>query len=208
MKHYLLLIPLLALCSCAGTKTSFDASKAEDSSASNSNSQSTESIHEIPPSAPILVAYFSATGNTKPLAEYAADRYNCDLFEIVPMQEYTTADINYSNSNCRALKEQADSDSRPEIKYEVEAMYNYSAIILGYPIWAMKAPRIIFSFLEAYDFEGKQILPFCTSGSTDISATIDELKAAAPKATWLDGKRFAVGTDKATFTEWLPTFSF
>lgn len=187
----LLLLPLLVLCSCGGNNE-------------NSNSSS----HEIPPRGPILVAYFSVTGNTKPLAEYAAEYYNCDIFEIAPATPYTSADIDYSNSNCRALTEQADSAFRPEIKDRVEDMSKYSAIVLGYPIWAMKAPRIIFSFLESYNFDGKQILPFCTSGSSDISVTISELTSSVPNATWLDGKRFAANTDKATFTEWLPTFTF
>ena len=204
MKKLLLLLPLLFLCSCNVTSSS-------GSNVTSSNSRtitSDSSEHEVPPRAPILVAYFSATGNTKTLAEYAADYYNCDLFRITPVQEYTAADLDYSNQNCRALKEQADSALRPEMQYEVEAMHNYSAIILGYPIWAMKAPRIIFTFLEAYNFENKQILPFCTSGSSDISVTIDELKSAALKAKWLDGKRFVADTDKDTFTKWLPTFTF
>ncbi len=202
MKRLLFLIPLLVLCGCQGSNNA-----SNDGGAGSKNSNDNTSQHEVPPRAPILVAYFSVTGNTKPLAEYAAERYNCDLFEIAPTQEYTADDINYSNQNCRAMKEQNSGTSRPEIKYEVEDMSRYSAIVLGYPIWAMKAPRIIFTFLEAYNFENKQILPFCTSGSSDISVTIDELKTAAPKARWLDGKRFAAGTDKATFTEWLPTFS-
>ena len=209
MKKLLVLLPLLALCSCAGNSSVISETTSNPTSQnSRNNNVNWSSEVEVPPKAPILVAYFSVTGNTKPLAEYASDYYHCDIFEIVPTQEYTSEDINYSNQNCRALKEQADTASRPEIKYQVDAMYNYSAIILGYPIWAMKAPRIIFTFLESYNFENKQILPFCTSGSTDISATIDELKAAAPKARWLDGKRFAAGTDKDTFTKWLPHFSF
>ena len=204
MKHLLFLLPLITLCNCSGT----NAISNSVNSSINTSKNSTTSEREVPPRAPILVAYFSVTGNTKPLAEFAADRYNCDLFEIVPTQEYTQEDIDYTNSNCRALKEQNDSSARPEIKYQVEEMYKYSAIILGYPIWAGEAPKIIYTFLESYNFNGKQILPFCTSGSSQIGSSATNLAKSAPKATWLDGKRFAAGTDKKTFTEWLPTFTF
>ena len=204
MKHLLFLLPLITLCSCSGTS----AVSSSVSSSTSTSKNSSASEREVPPRAPILVAYFSVTGNTKPLAEFAADRYNCDLFEIVPTQEYTQEDIDYTNSNCRALKEQNDSSARPEIKYQVEEMYKYSAIILGYPIWAGEAPKIMYTFLESYNFNGKQILPFCTSGSSQIGSSATNLAKSAPKATWLDGKRFAAGTDKKTFAEWLPTFTF
>ena len=193
MKKILLLLPLLILCSCGGTN------------ANTNTSDSSE--HEVPPRAPILVAYFSVTGNTKPLAEYAAKHYNCDLFEIVPTTPYTSSDIDYSNNNCRALKEQASDTARPEIKNQIEDMSKYSAIVLGYPIWAGQAPKIMYTFIESYNFEGKQILPFCTSGSSQIGNSATNLAKSAPKATWLDGKRFAAGTDEATFTKWLPTFT-
>ena len=201
-KFVLFAIPLLLLCSCANTQESKTSKKSESISISSEESNISEQTNS---NSDILVAYFSATETTKPLAEYAANHYECDLFRITPVEEYARADLNYANSDCRALQEQANPDCRPEISNQVEDMSKYSTVILGYPIWAMKAPRIVFTFLESYSFEGKKILPFCTSGSSDISVTLDELKAAVPNATWLEGKRFAAGTDEETFVTWLDT---
>ena len=203
-KIALFTIPLLLLCSCANAEESKSHKKVEsiwtsDSSQNNITSEPAQNDSNI------LVAYFSATETTKPLAEFAANHYECDLFRITPVDEYARADLNYGNQECRALQEQADVSCRPEISNRVEDMSKYSTVILGYPIWAMKAPRIVFTFLESYSFEGKRILPFCTSGSSDISVTLDELHGAVPNATWLPGKRFAAGTDEATFVNWLDT---
>ena len=141
----------------------------------------------------ILVAYFSCTGTTKALAEYAADILSADIYEIVPEVPYTEEDLAYY-TDCRADKEQNDPAARPAISGTLEHAEQYDAVILGYPIWHGQAPRIISTFLESYDFSGKTILPFCTSHSSGIGSSADNLHAAAPGANWLDGKRFASGT--------------
>lgn len=138
----------------------------------------------------ILVAYFSATGNTKAVATQLADETGADLFEIVPKEAYTTVQLGYDDPEQRVTKEQADDSCRVEIDGTVDNFKQYSTIYIGYPIWYGKAPRIILTFLESYDFDGKTIIPFCTSDNDGIEAGLEELKQLAPTAEWQDGQRF------------------
>ncbi len=150
----------------------------------------------------VLVAYFSVTNNTKKLANYAQEYLNSDIFEIVPTQEYTSADIDY-NSDCRANREQNDDNARPEIKYTIEDISQYDTIVLGYPIWWSQAPKIMYTFIESYDLSNKTILPFCTSGSSPIGSSATNLAKSAPNAKWLEGKRFSFSADKEEIGSWL-----
>ena len=136
----------------------------------------------------ILVAYFSCTGTTRPLAEYAAEILNADLYEITPAEPYTEADLAYY-TNGRADQEQNDPDARPAISGDAEDMAQYDTVLIGYPIWHGQAPRIISTFLESYDFTGKTILPFCTSHSSGIGSSDTNLHPLADTAKWLDGRR-------------------
>lgn len=141
-----------------------------------------------PEAGKVLVAYFSATGNTRAVAETVAAVSGGDLFEIVPAQPYTAADLNY-NTDCRANAEQNDPDARPAIRSAVERMEQYDAVLIGYPIWWGKAPKIIHTFLETYDLSGKTVAAFCTSGSSGHEdATI---RGYEPDAVWLEGRRFS-----------------
>ena len=149
-----------------------------------------------------LVAYFSATNTTRPLAEYAADILNADLYEIVPEDPYTDADLAYY-TNGRADREQNDPTARPSISGSVENMADYDVIFLGYPIWHGQAPRIISTFLESYDLTGKTIVPFCTSHSSGIGSSDTNLHSLASGANWLAGRRFAGGTDRSTIESWI-----
>lgn len=151
----------------------------------------------------ILVVYFSATGTTEPLAEYAAEILNADIYEIVPENPYTEADLAYY-TNGRADQEQNDPNARPAISGSVENMEEYSTIVLGYPIWHGQAPRIISTFLESYDFSGKTILPFCTSHSSGIGSSADNLhELCSDSVNWLEGRRFEAGTTKESMEDWL-----
>ncbi len=145
----------------------------------------------------VLVAYFSATGNTRPVAEKVAELTGGDLFEILPAQPYTAADLNY-NADCRANTEQNDSKARPAIANAVEDMERYDAVLIGYPIWWGRAPKIIHTFLETYDLGGKTVATFCTSGSSPHEdATI---RGYEPDATWLEGRRFS---ETSQVEEWV-----
>ena len=150
-----------------------------------------------------LVVYFSATGTTKPLAEYAAEILNADLYEIVPEDPYTEEDLAYY-TNGRADQEQNDASARPAISGGVENMEEYDTILLGYPVWHGQAPRIVSTFFESYDFSGKTIISFCTSHSSGIGSSADSLHPLCSDSTeWLEGRRFAGGTSRATMEEWL-----
>ena len=151
----------------------------------------------------VLVAYFSATGNTENIAEQLAGILDADLYEIVPQVPYTSEDLNYSNSDCRANQEQNDPTARPAISGSVENMEDYEVIFLGYPIWWGDAPKIISTFLETYDFDGKTIVPFCTSGSSSIGGSVSDLEALTSGAAWLDGQRFSGSASQETVSQWV-----
>ncbi|MDO4573119.1 MAG: flavodoxin, partial [Clostridia bacterium] len=158
------------------------------------------------PARGILVAYFSATGTTRPLAEYAAEILDADLYEIVPETPYTAEDLDYYSGG-RADREQDDPAARPAIAGAVANMAQYDVVLLGYPIWHGQAPKIIRTFLESYDFAGKTILPFCTSHSSGIGSSASNLHPLCPDANWLDGARFAAGTARADIEAWLDGFA-
>ena len=150
-----------------------------------------------------LVAYFSATGNTEGVAEHLQTALDADLYEIVPEVAYTSEDLNYSSDDCRANREQNDPDARPAIDGSVENMDSYDVIFLGYPIWWGEAPKIISTFLESYDFTGKTIVPFCTSGSSGIGSSAEHLADLAGSSTWLEGARFAPGASQEEVAAWV-----
>lgn len=150
----------------------------------------------------VLVAYFSATGNTENIAGHIQAALDADLYEIVPEEPYTSEDLDYSEDDCRANREQNDPNARPAISGGVENMEDYDVVFLGYPIWWGRAPRIIDTFLESYDFEDVTIVPFCTSGSSGIDGSLEELRTLASGAVWLDGRRFSGGAAQEEVAAW------
>lgn len=158
--------------------------------------------------AAVLVAYFSNTGTTKGIAEAIAEETNGTLYEIQLENPYTDADLNYQDADGRAGREQADASARPGILKAVDRMKEFDVIFLGYPIWWGDAPKIIQTFLESYDFSGKRIIPFCTSGSSDIGSSAEVLQKLAPNAKWLSGRRFSKDTDPQDVQKWISTFAF
>lgn len=160
---------------------------------------------EPPPEAgtDVLVAYFSATGNTETIAGHLQGILDADLYEIMPEVPYTSADLDYTDSNSRSQVEGRDPDARPVISGSVENMEDYEVIFLGYPIWNGQAPKIISTFLERYDFSGKVIVPFCTSGSSGIGSSARNVEGLAPGATWLDGQWFAGSAGQETVAQWV-----
>lgn len=150
----------------------------------------------------VLVAYFSGTGITAGIAKDMADLLQTDLFRISNVQPYSVADMAY-DEKARANQEQKQADFRPQMVGNVSNMEQYDTVLLGYPIWAGLAPRVVLTFLERYDFAGKTIVPFCTSGGSPLEPSIPELQALTPQAHWLVGKRFESHASRDDVRAWL-----
>lgn len=127
-----------------------------------------------------LVAYFSAGGSTKAVAQKLAAAAGADIFEIKPAVPYTAADLNWMDKNSRATVEANDKSSRPAMAEKLASAADYEAIFLGFPIWWYTAPAIIKTFLESCDLSGKKIILFATSGGSGFGKTADDLKACCP----------------------------
>jgi len=150
----------------------------------------------------ILVAYFSAQGHTKAVAKKIATVTGGSLFEIVPKQPYTEADLDGWNESARGTRESKDRSTRPGVSSKVDDMARYDTIYLGFPIWWYTAPTIINTFLESYDTDGKVIIPFATSGGSGYGNTEKDLRVSAPKAVFKPGKVLN-GMDEKKIKEWI-----
>jgi flavodoxin len=150
-----------------------------------------------------LVVYFSATGTTKGVAEKIAGITGADTYEIKAAQEYSDEDLNWNDSNSRSTKEQNDSSVRPEIGSEAVSLDGYSTIYIGYPIWWGEEPRIMDTFVESYNFDGITMIPFCTSSSSGIGRSGQNLADNAGSGSWLEGKRFGAGASEDDIRSWI-----
>lgn len=216
----------LTLAACAGENVSSSStpslsttdSSSETSSEPAATSEPTPTPEPTPTAAPteepvseaepdtgtkVLVAYFSATGNTRPLAEYMADGLGADLYEITPEEPYTDADLNYNDSGSRTSIEMNDPNSRPAISGSVENMEQYDIVFIGYPIWWGDAPHILYTFMESYDFSGKTVIPFCTSGGSGIGSSGANLESLTSGAVWMSGQRLNAGASQDEVMEWV-----
>lgn len=135
-----------------------------------------------------LVAYFSASGVTAKLAETLSESIGADPYAIEPEVPYTKADLNWMNQNSRSSVEMKDPASRPAIAGKCDNMDEYDTIFIGFPIWWYVAPTIINTFLESYDFAGKTIIPFATSGGSGMGKTNEKLQPSCPGAKLVEGK--------------------
>ena len=149
----------------------------------------------------ILVLYFSATGTTKTVAEYIANETKGNLVEIVPKEKYTSEDLSYNVTDCRANKEQNDDKARPEISNAIN-VEDYDTIFVGYPIWWGDVPKIILTLLDTYNLEGKTVIPFCTSGGSSITQSLNTLKSYNDKINWIEGKKLS-SSSKEEISSWI-----
>ena len=135
-----------------------------------------------------LVAYFSASGVTARVAKEVADAAGADLYEIRPAQPYSPGDLDWMDKKSRSTLEMNDPACRPAIEGQVNGMEQYDTILIGFPIWWYVEPRIVDTFLESYDFSGKTLIPFATSGGSGISKAQKSLQEHCPAANWKQGQ--------------------
>ena len=154
-----------------------------------------------------LVIVFSATGTTKGVAEKIASITDADLYEILAAEPYSSADLNWNDKNSRTTIEMNDPNARPEIGSEDISLDGYKTVYIGYPIWWGDAPRIMSTFVEAHDFEGITVIPFCTSSSSGIGRSGKNLAEQARSGNWLDGKRFPGSVTESDLRDWIESLN-
>ena len=170
---------------------------------SGATQSQTESSAPTAKNGHILVVYFSATGNTKRVAETIANQEKGTLFEIKPSQPYTEDDLNYQDSSSRVVKEHNQPDSRPNYDGDVENWDSYDTVYIGYPSWWQQAPNVVYTFVEHHNFSGKKVIPFCTSYSSPLGTSGTNLAKAAGTGDWQEGIRFSGGVGTAEVLNWL-----
>ena len=149
----------------------------------------------------ILVAYFSASGVTKKVAENLAKAAGADLFEIAPAQPYTAADLDWRDKQSRSTMEMKDRNCRPAMTANPD-ISGYDIILVGFPVWWYREPSIVDTFMESADFTGKTVVPFCTSGGSGLGDSAANLQALAPGAKVFDGKRFSSSASADELKKW------
>lgn len=170
---------------------------------------SNESSNEKEFSGDVLVVYFSATNNTKKVAEEIADNLKATIFEVVPKEEYTADDLDYSDEDSRVFKEHSDESLRDVelVSTTVDNWENYDTVFIGYPIWWGEAAWPINNFVKENDFKGKTVIPFCTSASSSLGSSSKKLEDLAGSGDWKSGKRFSSGASSSEIKEWLESLT-
>ena len=188
MKKILAVLLMLAL-----TVSSLSLAFAEEGAAASETAE---------PSSHILVVFFSATGTIKGVAEKLAEGLSADLYEIVPQEPYTDADLNYNDRSSRTSIETDDPACRPAIAGELPDLTPYDTVLIGYPIWWGDTPRIVSNFVENVDLTGKTPAVFFTSGSSGLGSSMKHLEQQSGAGNWLEGKRFTGRTTVEELVSW------
>ena len=201
------LVIVVGLAGCSSqtsSNTSSNSSSAASSAAQASESQ-TESESSSSSDANTLVVYFSATGNTEQAANYIADLTGGDLFELEPADPYTSDDLNWTDENSRVVREHDNPDQREVelVQDTVDNWDSYDTVYLGYPIWWGIAAWPVDTFVQANDFTGKTVIPFCTSSSSGLGESGEQLARLAGTGDWQEGMRFSSGVTEEEVQEWL-----
>lgn len=213
---------LLAMCMAVSLAACGSPNASEDVTPSASNEQAIVSTPSSTPdpaldptptpspeSGKVLVAYFSATGNTETVANYIAQATGGNLFELVPADPYTSEDLNYNDDSSRVVYEH-DNPEAQNIELTADTVDNwdeYDTVFIGYPIWWHIAAWPVNDFVTSNDFTGKTVIPFCTSASSGLGDSGDLLEEMAGTGDWLEGQRFGGGTSQETVQEWVQGLS-
>lgn len=189
--------PLFSACSAQG-----DGDESQD--ATQTTSQQTTNEASIAESG-VLVAYFSATGNTRSVAKAITHYTNADMFEITPVELYSEEDLDYNNEESRVSQERANGASDVELVETTPSGFSeYSTVFIGYPIWWGDASWVVNNFVANNNFEGKTVIPFCTSASSPMGSSGDNLAALADSGEWLEGMRFdGINADESEIQSWI-----
>jgi flavodoxin len=194
---------IISMLVCLAMILSFAACGKQAETATPAEPKETETTTEETTEGKTLVVVFSATGNTRAVAQKIAELTEADYYEIEPEEPYEESELKVYNITGRIGQEQSNKDARPAIAGEPISLDDYTRIFIGYPIWYVREPRIMDTFAESYDFTGKTVIPFCTSGSLDIGTTGEDLAKYAGTGNWLHGKRFEAGSSEEVIKAWL-----
>lgn len=216
LRIFLCMVLVFGLTACGGKKadhtantqpdakeTSQDADKKETDLNTPESSKEDAGKQETGQGKDTLVVYFSATGTTKGVAEKIAAATDADMYEIVPAEPYSSADLDWNDDDSRTTTEMNDKNARPEIGSGDVSLEGYSRVYIGYPIWWGDAPRIMSTFVEKYDFEGKTVIPFCTSGGSGIGKSGYNLKEQAGSGNWLAGDKLDSDISEEELKTWI-----
>lgn len=195
----------LAFTACSGNAEDQTEPSSENNAAVSEQSSDAPAEGTASAGGKTLVVYFSATGNTESAANYIAQATGGDLFELVPSYPYTDADLDWTDDNSRVSREH-ENESERNVALEQSAVDNwseYDTVFIGYPIWWGIAAWPVDTFIEANDFTGKTVIPFCTSSSSSLGDSGELLAEAAGTGNWLEGERFSSGVSQSQVTEWV-----
>lgn len=194
----------LAACAAPADKAEPQSEDAEAANPSDQENGQAQPNASSGPTSNILVAYFSATGNTRGVAEKIASHLGADTFEIEPVEPYSAEDLDYNNAESRASIEHDDPIRHVDlVQSEPQGFDSYDTVFVGYPIWWGQASWVIEDFIVENDFSGKTVVPFCTSGSSPIGSTGVNLAGFAGTGEWLEGERFAAGATEEEVAAWV-----
>lgn len=183
---------------------SAESKPSEDKSAPSDASSKTETADTPTGSGKdTLVVYFSATGTTKGVAERIAKVTDADIFELIPAEPYSDADLDWHDDKSRTTIEMNDPDCRPAIANDTVSFEGYKTVYIGYPIWWGDAPRMMSTFVEAHNFDGLTVIPFCTSGGSSIGKSGENLASQAGSGNWLSGERLEGGISEDEIQSWI-----
>lgn len=204
MKKWISFLMIVTLCVVSLTACTSRDQQQEDNSTPEASEISDNSDDKV------LVVYYSASGNTKAIAEMIASYNDADTFEIVPVDSYSDEDLNWRDANSRVNREHED-ESLQDIELvstTVDDFDSYQTVFIGYPIWWGNASWVVNRFVEENDFDNKTVIPFCTSTSSGIGSSASNLADLAGSGDWQEGQRFQENADEDTVIDWLESLGF